>query len=63
MTVILPCSLAYLAHAIARRMFGVIAEKPQTSTRSIAARISESLTMRSSQSSTGMFSRCSIPPR
>ena len=63
MTVILPCSLAYLAQAMARRMLGVMAEKPQTSLRSMAARMSLSVTMRSSHNSTGTSSRWSMPAR
>jgi hypothetical protein len=48
MIVILPCSLAYLAQAMARRMFGVSALKPITSFCSMAAFISWSVPTRSS---------------
>ena len=61
--VVLPFSLAYLAQAIARRMFGVRALKPMMSLRSMAARMSWSLPMRSSCSSTGRPSRSKLAPR
>jgi hypothetical protein len=63
MTVILPFSLAYLAQAMARRMFGVSAPKPITSLRSMEARISWSLTVRSSISSTGRPAFSMLAPR
>ena len=63
MIVVLPFSLAYLAQAMARRMFGVRALKPMMSFRSMAAFIDWSFSMRSSTSSTGMFSRSSMAPR
>ena len=52
-SVTLPCSLAYLAHAIARRMLGVSAPKPITSLLAMASFIPWSFMMRSSASSTG----------
>ncbi len=63
MIVILPRLFAYFAQAIARRMFGVNASKPMMSFLSIASRIAVSFTMRSSTSSTGIFSRSRLAPR
>jgi len=62
MIVVLPCSLAYFAQAIERRMFGVSALNPMMSLRLMASFMPWSVRMRSSPSSTGMFSLSSIAP-